>query len=225
MLRDWNHDRSTPIHLRLFPGVLCCVLLLPVVSLPASAGTAQSGEVAVSYEVEVNENFVQEPEPEADEFLERVDAESELLPDEEPNTYPTEETSFAAPSAEKQARSTSVCSGIPVNHPEVQLLRIAASDYDDGISTLAGASRDSARVISNKVLAQSGSILSGANASDMVWQWGQFIDHDIDLTEPDGTVHEFTPGESLVVPKGYTGTWEQQGRYRELAIISQQRSD
>jgi len=39
------------------------------------------------------------------------------------------------------------------------------------------------------------------------------------LTEPDGTVHEFTPGQALVVPKGYTGTWEQQGRYRELAII------
>jgi len=43
------------------------------------------------------------------------------------------------------------------------------------------------------------------------------------LTEPDGTVHEFTPGQALVVPKGYTGTWEQQGRYRELAIIATRR--
>jgi uncharacterized cupin superfamily protein len=42
------------------------------------------------------------------------------------------------------------------------------------------------------------------------------------LTEQDGTVHEFTPGESLIVPKGYTGTWEQQGTYRELAIIARQ---
>ena len=41
------------------------------------------------------------------------------------------------------------------------------------------------------------------------------------LTEPDGTVHEFTPGDALIVPKGYTGTWEQQGSYRELAVISQ----
>jgi uncharacterized cupin superfamily protein len=40
------------------------------------------------------------------------------------------------------------------------------------------------------------------------------------LTEPDGTVHEFTPGDALIVPKGYTGTWEQQGTYRELAIVA-----
>ena len=39
------------------------------------------------------------------------------------------------------------------------------------------------------------------------------------LTEPDGTVHEFTPGQAFVVPKGYRGTWEQFGDYRELAII------
>lgn len=41
------------------------------------------------------------------------------------------------------------------------------------------------------------------------------------LTEPDGTVHEFTPGQAFVVPKGYRGTWEQHGDYRELAIIAQ----
>lgn len=45
------------------------------------------------------------------------------------------------------------------------------------------------------------------------------------LTEPDGTRHEFTPGQSFVVPKGYTGTWEQQGTYRELAIIATRRSE
>jgi len=43
------------------------------------------------------------------------------------------------------------------------------------------------------------------------------------LTEPDGTVHEFTPGDAFVVPKGYTGTWEQHGSYRELAVIAQSR--
>jgi uncharacterized cupin superfamily protein len=40
------------------------------------------------------------------------------------------------------------------------------------------------------------------------------------LTEPDGTTHEFTPGDAFVVPKGYTGTWEQFGSYRELAVIA-----
>ena len=38
------------------------------------------------------------------------------------------------------------------------------------------------------------------------------------LTEPNGTVHEFTPGQSLVLPKGYTGKWTMEGNYRELAI-------
>lgn len=39
------------------------------------------------------------------------------------------------------------------------------------------------------------------------------------LTEQDGTVQEFTPGEALVVPLGYTGTWEMQGNYRELVVL------
>lgn len=39
------------------------------------------------------------------------------------------------------------------------------------------------------------------------------------LTEPGGTAHEFVPGDSLVLPKGYTGTWEMQGNYRELVVI------
>lgn len=41
------------------------------------------------------------------------------------------------------------------------------------------------------------------------------------LTEPNGTVHEFLPGEALVLPVGYTGTWEMQGNYRELVVLMQ----
>ncbi|MBN1240808.1 MAG: DUF861 domain-containing protein [Gammaproteobacteria bacterium] len=41
------------------------------------------------------------------------------------------------------------------------------------------------------------------------------------LTEPDGTAHEFLPGDSLVLPIGYTGTWEMQGNYRELVVLMQ----
>ena len=41
------------------------------------------------------------------------------------------------------------------------------------------------------------------------------------LTEPNGTVQEFRPGDSLVLPLGYTGTWEMQGDYRELALTAQ----
>jgi uncharacterized cupin superfamily protein len=47
------------------------------------------------------------------------------------------------------------------------------------------------------------------------------LDGKLVLTEQDGTVHEFTPGDAFVVPKGYTGTWDQLGSYRELAIIAQ----
>jgi uncharacterized cupin superfamily protein len=41
------------------------------------------------------------------------------------------------------------------------------------------------------------------------------------LTESNGTVHEYRPGDSLVLPVGYTGTWEMQGNYREIAVVKQ----
>jgi len=41
------------------------------------------------------------------------------------------------------------------------------------------------------------------------------------LTEPSGTRHEYVPGDSLVLPIGYTGTWEMQGNYRELVVLAQ----
>jgi uncharacterized cupin superfamily protein len=40
------------------------------------------------------------------------------------------------------------------------------------------------------------------------------------LTEPNGKVHEYLPGDSLVLPVGYTGTWEMQGNYREIAVVA-----
>jgi len=41
------------------------------------------------------------------------------------------------------------------------------------------------------------------------------------LTETNGTSHEYRPGDSLVLPIGYTGTWEMQGNYRELVVLMQ----
>jgi len=77
----------------------------------------------------------------------------------------------------------------------VQLLREAPAAYEDGISSPAGAStRPSPRVISNAVAAQTGSILNNNLLTDFVWQWGQFLDHDIDLTE---AAH---PTESFDIP-------------------------
>ncbi len=78
------------------------------------------------------------------------------------------------------------------------LLRVAAPDYGDGISSLAGQSRLSAREISNIVLSQPRPVPSGKKASDLVWQWGQFIDHDIDLTEG----HNPPEAANISVPTG-----------------------
>ena len=68
---------------------------------------------------------------------------------------------------------------------ETPLNRWASSDYGDGVSTMAGAGAPSPRRISNTVSAELGSEPNPQNASDFLWQWGQFLDHDIDLT--DGT--------------------------------------
>lgn len=65
----------------------------------------------------------------------------------------------------------------------IQLERLAPADYADGISSLAGQDRPSARVISNHVFSQQESKPNTLGATDFLWQWGQFLDHDIDLTD------------------------------------------
>ena len=68
-----------------------------------------------------------------------------------------------------------------------QLSRLAPSDYGDLISTLAGALRPSPRLISNEVSDQAGADIPNTfGTSDFLWQWGQFLDHDIDLTPAGG---------------------------------------
>ena len=86
------------------------------------------------------------------------------------------------------------------NHPEILTLgaagtplrRASPPDYADGIGSMAGHDRPSARVISNAVCADTQAAINVLGASDMLWQWGQFLDHDIDLTEanaPFGPAH------------------------------------
>jgi len=59
---------------------------------------------------------------------------------------------------------------------------VALSNYGDGLSTPAGTSRPSARVISNAIFDQSFSVPDPSGTTDLFWVWGQFVDHDIDLT-------------------------------------------
>src|SRR5262249_28813133 len=80
-------------------------------------------------------------------------------------------------------------SGNNLAHPDwgsagVDLLRKAAAAYDGFSGPVVGdPARPSPRAISNAVVDQGGEdIVSDRLMSAMVYAWGQFIDHDIDLT-------------------------------------------
>jgi len=64
----------------------------------------------------------------------------------------------------------------------IQLRRLVPNDYADGTSIPSGIDRPSARAISTIVCEQFEPRWNAKNASDFTWQWGQFIDHDLDLT-------------------------------------------
>ena len=77
------------------------------------------------------------------------------------------------------------------------LLRSAPAAYGDGISTPAGSGRPSARAVSNAISSQSADATNNRHLSDMIYLFGQFLDHDIDLTGT-GTAESF----NVAVPKG-----------------------
>lgn len=70
--------------------------------------------------------------------------------------------------------------------------------YGDGISSPNGTARPSARAISNAACAQTEATTNQRGVTDMFWLWGQFLDHDIDLTG------EAVPEESfpILIPQG-----------------------
>lgn len=69
-----------------------------------------------------------------------------------------------------------------------QLRRFAPAAYADGLSAIGGANRPGPRHISNVIVDQgSDDIISERLLSAMIYAWGQFIDHDLDLTPTGGT--------------------------------------
>ncbi len=65
----------------------------------------------------------------------------------------------------------------------VPLLRhMVDPHYADGSGIPDDATMPSPRAVSNAVVTQSSAVLNGAGVSDFFWQWGQFLDHDLDLT-------------------------------------------
>lgn len=94
----------------------------------------------------------------------------------------------------------------------VEMIRIAGNGYVDGVSQPVEEGFPSVRAVSNAVNATSGSIINSRGASDYLWQWGQFLDHDItetpvaepaeafDITVPVGDVwfDPFNTGEATI---------------------------
>ena len=85
-----------------------------------------------------------------------------------------------------------------MNEAETPLMRITDQGYSDDSSAMAGIFRPGPRSISNNAMSQKESKLNKKRASDFLWQWGQFLDHDIDLTDganPEELVN-------IAIPKG-----------------------
>ncbi len=80
----------------------------------------------------------------------------------------------------------------------IQFLRSGVACYADGASQPAGPDRPSARVISNDVCTQTASRPNSRGATDFVWMWGQFLDHDINLAGTADPVEPFP----ISVPSG-----------------------
>ena len=115
--------------------------------------------------------------------------------------------------------------GNNVAHPTwgsagTDLLRQAKAAYGDGISTPGGANRPSARAISNAIDSQAAPLESEFGLSNFVYAWGQFIDHDLDLTT------SATPREAfnVAVPKG-DKLFDPQSTGTQVIPLSRSKSD
>jgi len=70
------------------------------------------------------------------------------------------------------------------------LVRCPAGAFYGGVDQtweMGGENRVSARMVSNLVFAQPELVFDDRALTDMVWQWGQFLDHDLDLTPGGGS--------------------------------------
>ncbi|MCB1049478.1 MAG: peroxidase family protein [Acidobacteria bacterium] len=91
------------------------------------------------------------------------------------------------------------------------LLRLFNPSYAGNGEELAGTDLPSPREISNTVFAEAEQPAATGNVSSFLWQWGQFIDHDIDLTggtdPPESAPIAIPTGDPYFDPSG-TGTQE-----------------
>ncbi|MDQ8189308.1 peroxidase family protein [Roseibacillus persicicus] len=97
---------------------------------------------------------------------------------------------------------------------EQPFIRLVDPAYADGESEPSGADRPNARAISNAICAQSESMPNALGATDYLWQWGQFLDHDIvetptidpaepfNITIPADDIW-FTPGSEMPMNRSF----------------------
>lgn len=84
-----------------------------------------------------------------------------------------------------------------LNKADTVFLRSTPESYGDGLDAPSGADRPNPRQVSNVVMASQGRAQDSRKLSNMVWGWGQFLDHDITFTPNPGT-----PDWNIAVPKG-----------------------
>lgn len=94
-------------------------------------------------------------------------------------------------------------SGNNLLHPKLgaagtALLRRTTNAYADGRSQPSGQERPNPRDVSRFIQFQSAQIPNGDGASDFLWLWGQFLDHDISLTPSAEPPEPF----DILVPRG-----------------------
>ena len=91
----------------------------------------------------------------------------------------------------------------------IPFLRFSPIGYADGGGSPGGVGQKATREISNLVVAQASSILNTRKVSDYLWQWGQFLDHDMSFTPVGSPVENFVipvpQGDPVFDPSG-TGT-------------------
>lgn len=81
---------------------------------------------------------------------------------------------------------------------ESHFIRLLSNGYADGLSQPNEEGRPSPRAVSNALAAQSESIPNSKGATDYLWQWGQFLDHDVIETPTIDPAEDF----DIIVPTG-----------------------
>lgn len=84
-----------------------------------------------------------------------------------------------------------------------QFIRLTPSAFEDGVGTPARSDEANARDISNILSAQSESIENDRFITSMWFQWGQFLDHDINRVFDVAPFEQLTPNESLDISEDF----------------------